>query len=155
MRSPHIMSLLCLSTSLGNGCEFNTGLSGQFLLQEHLPMSSRQGLEPNALSVVTHLLWFNRQLSQVTLVVSVYVGGRLCASHPLPSCPPGRLFRSDYLTRDRLQCWCFLSSNPVGRPETVSSHLHQGVCYTPIYHQSALFLSWHQRSETETPRLIK
>jgi hypothetical protein len=41
----------------GNGCEFNTGLSGQFLLQEHLSLSSRQGLEPNALSVVTHLLW--------------------------------------------------------------------------------------------------
>ena len=51
----------------GNGCEFNTGLSGQFLLQGHLPLSSRQGLKPNALSVVTHLCVVNQQFCQVTL----------------------------------------------------------------------------------------
>ena len=30
-----------------------------------------------------------------------------------------------------------------------------GMMATPLYHQFVLFLSWHQRSETETPRSIK
>ena len=80
---------------LATGVSLTPGYLGRFLLQEHLPLSSRQGLEPNALSVVT----ITRGCHRVKPVTDQLMrAGNLLTSHPTSWQPPGRLFRSGYLT---------------------------------------------------------